>query len=78
MTEKFYEVEIKTTVVVLAEDEIDAYSRAREDMSEIKSDTDFDVDVIKDLTGETLPTGWDGMCIPYGGDGNVRIKDLCA
>lgn len=78
MPEKLYEVEIKTTVVVLAEDERDAYSRAREDMSEIKSDMYFDVVVIKDLTGETLPSDWDGMCIPYGGDGTTRIKGMRA
>lgn len=25
-----------------------------------------------------LRDGWDGMCLPYGGDGNTRIKDLLA
>jgi len=78
MTEKLYEVVIKTTVVVLGEDEKDAYSRAREEMGEITCDMYFDVEVIKDLTGETLPPNWDGMCIPYGGDGTTRIKDLPA
>ena len=73
-----FEVELKTTVVVFAEDEADAYQAAQEDMQEIKRDTEFDIDVIKALDGEVLPSGWDGMCIPYGGDGNARIKDLCA
>ena len=76
MSKKLFEVEVKTTIVVLAEDFEEAYKNTRDELWEIKTDNDFEIDVIKCLDGELLPPDWDGMCIPYGGDGNTRIKEL--
>lgn len=71
-----YEVEISVMVVVIGENEQDALDNAEEDVREIKSDSEFAMQVIKEVTTETLPNGWDGGCIPYGGDGNVRINNI--
>lgn len=39
-------------------------------------DSDFDVDVVREITKGKLPDGWDEKCIPFGGDGNTRIGDF--
>ncbi len=73
---KLFKVEIKTVVVVIGNDETEALFNAEEDKREIKSDEDMDVTVIEEVTENSLPIGWDTKCIPYGGDGNTRIKDI--
>jgi len=42
---------------------------AADDMSQDEFDISFE------LYNGTNAKGWDGICIPYGGDGSVRIKD---
>jgi hypothetical protein len=44
-------------------------SEAILDMSSSEFDIEFEL-----FTGSNAE-GWDGMCVPYGGDGNTRIKD---
>jgi len=73
---KLFAVELRTVVVVAGEDETDAYSRADDDRREIKNDEDMDITVLDEVTIESLPDGWDGMCIPYGSDGSTRIEKM--
>jgi len=75
---KLFEVEIKTTVVVIAENSGDAEVKARRDMPSIQRDQYFESRVVKSLSGELLPPGWDGMCIPYGDYDGKTIKEICA
>jgi hypothetical protein len=73
---KIFEVEITTTVVVIGVDEDDACYNANEDIHEIKADSEFYIEVVKEVNKDALPDGWDAGCIPYGGDGNVRIENI--
>ncbi|MEN4917540.1 hypothetical protein ABE485_02625 [Achromobacter spanius] len=66
-------------MVVEADNEDEAWDVAREDWKEAASDCRKDVQIY--VVGEIkltdkLPPGWDKDCIPYGGDGNTRIRDL--
>ena len=75
------EVSVRCTMVVQADDAEHAFDVARNDWREGVSDSDASPTVI--VTGDVrseahLREGWDGMCLPYGGDGNTRIKDLLA
>lgn len=74
---KLYTVEISVTAVVMAETEKEAHSVARFELTDIVRDSDPDIDVhgeVKSL--DRLPASWDPMCLPYGGDGETRLKDL--
>jgi hypothetical protein len=73
---QLYEIEIKTTIVVAGESEVDAMANARRDMASIKQDQYFDVEMVRPLGGEVLPTGWDGMCIPYGDTDGKTIREM--
>jgi len=75
---KIYEVEIKTIVLVAATDEDYAYTLTQDDMREIKSDTDFEIDVLGVGKITSMPPGWDLDCIPYGYDGTKSINELNA
>lgn len=76
---KPYVVEMTIRSVVMAEDEDDAYRTGADLFREIARDEAPDVDVLREvLDVRHLPTGWDLMCLPYGGDGNTRLKDLVA
>ena len=76
---KAYKLTMKTTVVVIAADALHAVQVAKENMREIKRDSElepgiaFTVNSLAELTDE-----WDGDCIPYGGDGNTQLKELLA
>jgi hypothetical protein len=75
---KLYEVEITTIAVIAADDESHAQQIAESEARQIFSD---DLSPRIKLDGEVksldrLQQGWDGECIPYGGDGNTRLKDL--
>jgi len=66
-------------MVVEADNEDDAWNVARQDWKEAASDTRTSVQI--HVVGEIkltdkLPPGWGKDCIPYGGDGNTRIRDL--
>lgn len=75
---KLYMVEITTHAVVVAEDE----DHAREVASDcrrdaLSDDIDPQIDVGREVTKlQDLENGWDGECIPYGGDGNTRLKAI--
>ncbi len=73
------DIELTLTIAVEAEDSGHAWDIARDDYKEVFRDLDPSIDV--HVTGEAktlgqLKSGWDGVCIPYGGDGNTRLKDL--
>lgn len=70
---------LKCTMVVQADDEDDAHEEALYHWREGVSDSDArpTLHITGEVTKEShLRDGWDGMCIPYGGNGNTRIKDL--
>ncbi|MCS4234435.1 hypothetical protein [Stenotrophomonas sp. BIGb0135] len=75
---KMWNVEVSHVAVVLADNEIEAAEVARRFTREIVSDSDeahcvvtHEVKAISDFRD-----GWDGACLPYGGDGNTRINEL--
>ena len=66
-------------MVVEADNEDDAWNAAREDCRDAVSDSlqSIQIHVIGEIKRtDKLPPGWDKDCIPYGGDGNTRIRDL--
>ena len=74
---KLFTVEISVTAVVMAESSMDAYSVAISELSDIVRENEPDVDVHGEIKAlDRLPEGWDPMCLPYGGDGETRLKDL--
>lgn len=75
---KFYETTITITAVVQADNATDAYLVTRDQMREIFRDIDHPDITVGNRIGSVkdLPKEWDGMCLPYGGDGNTRLKDL--
>ena len=77
---KPYMVEITTYGVVMAEDEAHAHQVADSYKREILGDDwnpriEVDGVVVK---VDDLSHGWDGECIPYGGDGNTTLAALLA
>lgn len=74
---KPYVIEYRLRTVVMGEDENDAYSNALDVFSEVAGDAEPIVDVEREVSSANdLPTGWDLMCLPYGGDGRTRLKDI--
>ena len=77
---KPYFVELKISAVVMAESEIDALCVAESEAREICGDGELTADdatEVKSLEQLTrLDREWDGMSLPYNGDGNTRLKDL--
>ena len=72
-------VTFETTMVVIAGDEDEAYAVAVENAKRALDDegTFPDADVRGEVTSEKhLRDGWDENCVPYGGDGNTRLRDL--
>lgn len=75
-------ITMTTHVVVIADDEEQARFVAKDNAKQAFSD-DLDcppeVSVFGEVTNVTqLRDGWDGACVPYGGDGNTRIGELLA
>lgn len=73
------EVNVKLHLVVQANDERQARHVADEEWEEAIRDETPDPSI--HVTGEVtelkqLVNGWDGDCIPYGGDGNTRLREL--
>lgn len=75
---KFYEVEITTTAIVQADDEDSARRTAELDQSTVMNDDPYpNVNVVREVRSlKDLPSGWNGDCIPYGGDGNAYLSSL--
>jgi hypothetical protein len=78
----FLELTMTTHAVVVADDEAHAY-----DVAEQNAKRAFDDDCSAtpriSLNAEvrnasTLKHGWDGDCLPYGGDGNTNISAMLA
>ena len=77
---KPYMVEIRAYAVVMAEDEAHAHLVAESYKRDIMGD---EYNPYIDVDGEVasvdaLSHGWDGECIPYGGDGNTRLREILA
>lgn len=75
------ELTINCTMVVQAEDAGDAHDIAYDNWKDGLSDADPSpqLQVTGEVTHEKhLRDGWDGMCLPYGGDGKTRISSLLA
>ena len=73
------DVALKCTMVVQAEDEDHAQDVACDNYREALDDCDArpSLHVTGDVTQERhLRDGWDGQCIPYGGEGNTKISAL--
>lgn len=75
---KLYMVDITTHIVVAAHDKDHALDVARDCRRDaISDDMDPQIDVGREVTKlQDLEDGWDGECIPYGGDGNTRLAEL--
>lgn len=71
----------ETTMVVVADDENHALEVAKENTQRAIDDTSdrpkFDVRGEVTMEGH-LRDEWDGWCVPYGGDGNTRLRKLLA
>lgn len=75
---KLFQFELTTIVVIAAEDQAHALQIAESGAAEFFAD---DISPRIELDGEVtsldqLRHGWDGECIPYGGDGRTRLDDL--
>lgn len=78
MTIKIFEVRIATYAVVVAKDETHAREVARRHAIKILDDDgDTNIDVIREVkTIQDLEHGWDGDCLPYGGDEETILSKL--
>ena len=75
------EVTLKCTMVVQADDEEHARDVSGDNWKAALSDCDARPS--QNVTGEVtkekhLRDGWDGQCLPYGGDGSTRLSELLA
>jgi len=78
---KPYSVEISIVTVVMATDSTHAMQVAEETARESLGDvshTDYDYGFGREIKDEKQLSsiGWDGDCLPYGGDGRTRLKDI--
>jgi hypothetical protein len=63
--------------VVEADHEELAGDVARQEKRDILTEGEFDITVISEIkTADDLPSDWDVLCYPYGGDGNKSIRGL--
>jgi regulator of protease activity HflC (stomatin/prohibitin superfamily) len=78
---KAYAVSLTVMAVIMAEDAAHARQVTENEKREIFGEAygkalqisqAFEVRTVAELT----QLGWDGMCLPYGGDGNTRLKDI--
>lgn len=73
------DVTFTTTMVVEAVSEDEARRVARAEALQAVRDANEAPSI--NVTGEVsslrqLRNGWDGVCVPYGGDGNTRLSEL--
>lgn len=75
---KIFEVRIAMYAVVAADNENHAYEVARRNASSILSDDGNPyIDVLCEAkTLQDLGNGWNGDCLPYGGDGKTTLSKL--
>lgn len=74
MNKKLFTVSVSFDYVVAADDIHAAYDVAYENATSAFGETPRTC-IMFDVVPGTNATGWDGDCIPYGGDGNTRTKD---
>ena len=72
-----FEFVVSQTILVDVSDEVYAENAARDAVTELDWQN-YDVEYIRPITSMEELSGmdWDGNCIPYGGDGNTRLKDI--
>ena len=75
---KPYVVTVEYAAIVMAESEIDAYSVASDCVDQIHRDNDADISTGRELTSEDqlAPYGWNGECLPYGGMGDMTLRQI--
>ena len=77
---KPYFVELRITAVVMADSVVGAMSEAEASAWDICRGGDLAADdavAVKSLEHlARLDSEWDGECLPYGGDGSTRLKEL--
>lgn len=74
-----YVVEISVRTVVQADDDLHAQAVAEDQFRDIARDERPEVSVEHEVfSARCLPSGWDLDCLPYGGDGNTRLRELVA
>lgn len=74
---KLYRVTVEFEMVVEARDEDHAWALATTHAPSAVPDCQPDVRVGSQILSiADLPEHWDGMCLPYGGYGDKRIKDI--
>lgn len=74
---KPYKLTMKTVVVVMANNARHAEMVARENSHEIVRDGELESGLASPVNSlADLTDSWDGECIPYGWDGNTRLKEL--
>lgn len=76
-----FAVQISTIAMVCADDAAEALEVAKDDLRNIQSDAGREGHSLTVVCQNVRPDqlaqfNWDDMCIPYGLDGNTRIKDL--
>ena len=79
---KPFKIELTVTAVVMAEDESHAFEVAAQRHRDILGDVWVGLVSLSQAepipTLADLPKHWDGMCIPYNGDGNTRLSEILA
>lgn len=78
---KFYAVQLSTTAIVQVEDDQDelfAETIAMDQKRAILADNPLGVTALREVhsLADLRRHGWDGLCLPYGGDGNTRLQAL--
>ena len=74
---KLFKVTAEYEFVMAVEDDEDEYSAAEEAWRDARYDGEPSLFVGKEVKSlADLPEGWDGLCIPYLGDGNTRLQEL--
>lgn len=72
--DKLFTVTVAFQYVIAANGSRSALAVADKHLREAFNDTGRD-DLVMKVEDFTLPPGWDGDCFPYGGVGDLTIKD---
>lgn len=70
---------VTTTMIVVADDEDHAWEVAQNHAEQAFDDANepYQTHVIGEVKSVSqLHGGWDGECVPYGGDRNTRLREL--
>lgn len=78
---KPYAIEVSFQMVVMADSADHAVEVASDHTSDAWGDLiGPDLGIAREIESEAdlKHISWDGMCLPYGGDGEMRLKDILA